>query len=90
MDEEIVSAIRYHTTGKRDMTLLQKIVFVADLTSKDRNYSDVEDIRRKADVSLDEAILGIVKFTVFNLISKGKPIHPDTIDAYNGLVTKGD
>lgn len=87
-DEDIVSAIRYHTTGKAEMTLPQKILFVADLTSKDRTYSDIEDIRRKADVSLDDAMIDILKFTVTDLVSKSKPVHPDTLDAYNWLVTK--
>ena len=85
-DKDIISAIRYHTTGKADMSLSEKIVFVADLTSKDRNYSDIEDIRRKADVSLDEAMIDILKFTITKLRSMDKPIHPDTLDAYNWLI----
>lgn len=87
-DEDIISAVRYHTTGKADMTLPQKILFVADLTSKDRTYDDIEEIRRKADVSLDEAMLDILKFTVTDLVSKEKPVHPDTLEAYNRLVTE--
>lgn len=89
-DKEIVTAIRYHTTGKADMTLEQKILFVADLTSKDRTYSDIDEIRKKADASLDEAMLDILKFTITNLVSKGKPVHSSTLDAYNWLVIKGD
>lgn len=89
-DEDIISAIRYHTTGKADMTIEQKVLFVADLTSEDRTYSDIDEIRKKADVSLDEAMLDILKFTITNLVSKGKPVHLDTLDAYNWLVIKGD
>lgn len=87
-DDEIVSAIRYHTTGKADMTLEQKIVFVADLTSADRNYPDIKEIRAAADRSLDECIIGILKFTICNIVSKNMPLHPDTLDAYNYLITK--
>ncbi|MBO5745611.1 MAG: bis(5'-nucleosyl)-tetraphosphatase (symmetrical) YqeK [Clostridia bacterium] len=87
-DEEIVSAIRYHTTGKADMTLAQKIIFVADLTSADRNYPDINEIRAAADRSLDECIIGILKFTICNIVSKNMPLHPDTLDAYNYLITK--
>ncbi len=87
-DEEIISAIRYHTTGRADMTLAQKIIFVADLTSADRNYPDIKEIRTAADWSLDECIIGILKFTICNIVSKNMPLHPDTLDAYNYLITK--
>lgn len=88
-DFDIISSIRYHTTGKADMTLSQKIVFVADLTSADRSYPDIEAIRTKADRDLDECIIGILKFTICDIISKNNPLHPDTLDAYNYLITKG-
>ncbi|MBO5913563.1 MAG: bis(5'-nucleosyl)-tetraphosphatase (symmetrical) YqeK [Clostridia bacterium] len=87
-DEDIVSSIRYHTTGKADMTLSQKIIFVADLTSADRNYPDISEIRAKADRDLDECIIGILKFTICDIVSKNKPLHPDTLDAYNYLITQ--
>ena len=82
-DEDIISAIRYHTTGKAGMTLSQKIVYLADLTSADRNYPDVDEIRQKADRNIDEAIFAVLKFTVNNMSGKGLPLHPDTLDAYN-------
>ncbi len=87
-DEDIISAIRYHTTGKAGMTLSQKIVYLADLTSADRNYPDVEEIRRLSDIGLDEAIFAVLKFTVNNMSGSGKPLHPDTLDAYNELAIK--
>lgn len=87
-DEDILSAIRYHTTGKKNMTLAEKIVYLADLTSADRNYPDVEEIRRLADLGLDEAIFAVLKFTVNNMSGKGLPLHPDTLDAYNELAIK--
>ncbi len=85
-DEDIISSIRYHTTGKADMTLCQKIIFVADLTSVDRNYPDISEIRTKADRDLDECIIGILKFTICDIVSKNNPLHPDTLDAYNYLI----
>ena len=87
-DEDIISSIRYHTTGKADMTLCQKIIFVADLTSADRNYPDIEEIRAAANRDLDECIIGILKFTIKDIVSKNKPLHPDTLDAYNYLITE--
>ncbi len=89
-DEDIISSIRYHTTGKADMTLCQKIIFVADLTSADRCYPDIAEIRAAADRDLDECMLGILKFTIKDIVSKNKPLHPDTLDAYNFLITEGN
>lgn len=85
-DRDIVSAIKYHSTGKADMTLPQKIVYIADLTSRDRNYPDVEVTRQLLEESLDKAILYVLKFTLKNLSDKNLVIHPDTLDAYNYLI----
>lgn len=86
-DECIVSAIKYHSTGKADMTLEQKIIYIADLTSKDRTYPDVEVTRQLVEESLDKAILYVLKFTLKNLSHKNLVIHPDTLEAYNYLIT---
>lgn len=55
-DDEILNAILNHTTGRADMTLLEKIVLVADITSDDREYSDAENLRARAEKSLEEVI----------------------------------
>jgi nicotinate-nucleotide adenylyltransferase len=85
-DSEILSAVRYHTTGKPNMTLAEKIIYSADLTSKDRNYNDVADIRETVNKSLDECILKVLKFTITNLVSKGVAVHPDTLFVYNEMI----
>ncbi len=87
-DEDIISAVRYHTTGKADMTLFQKVLFIADFISADRDYDGVEIMREKAEITLDKAILEGLSFTVTELIKGEKPIHPDTINAYNDAVIK--
>ncbi len=87
-DEDIVSSIRYHTTAKPDMTLSQKIIFIADLTSADRNYPDISEIRAAADRDINECIIKILKFTICDIVSKSRPLHPDTLDAYNYLITQ--
>ncbi len=85
-DEEILSAIRYHTTGKRDMTLLQKIVYTADFISAERSYPDVEIMREKAHNSLEEAMLYSLKYTINDLASRAMLIHPDTLECYNSIL----
>lgn len=87
-DEEILSAVRYHTTGKEDMTLLEKIIYVADLTSEDRDYPDVAEVRETAELSLEKATLRGLSFTIESNAQKNKPIHIDTVKAYNYLAER--
>ncbi len=75
-DDDIISAIRYHTTAKRDMTLPQKIIYVADLISADRDYGDVEIIRKEAEESLETAMLSILSFSVKTLSTESCPCIP--------------
>ena len=82
-DEDIISAVRYHTTGRENMTLLEKVVYIADYISADRKYPGVERMREKAYRSLDEAMLEGLQFTVIENVKKGFPIHEDSVKAYN-------
>lgn len=82
---ELISAIRYHTTAKRDMSLLEKIIYVADFTSADRNYPDVNVMRALADKSLEDAMIYALKYTISKLLECDSAVHPDTLDAYNFL-----
>lgn len=82
-DEEILSAVRYHTTGRAGMSLLDKVIYIADFISADRDYPDVDVVRRLADASLEQAILYTAGYTISKLVSKGKIIHPATVDCYN-------
>ena len=47
-DEDILNAIRYHTTGRAGMSLLEKVIFTADFTSEERTYSGVATMRKKS------------------------------------------
>ena len=85
-DKKIISAVRYHTTAKENMTLLEKIVYIADFTSEDRKYSDVDVVRDLVNESLDKAIIYALKHTICDLTKKNMPIHEDTLKAYNYLL----
>lgn len=89
-DEDILNAIRYHTTGRAGMSLLEKIIFVADFTGDERNYSDVDVMREKALRNLDEAIIYGLQFTITDLAGKGLTIHPDALACYNELILKDE
>ena len=85
-DKDILDAIRYHTTGRSNMSLLEKVVFIADFIGKERDYDGVEIMREKAFRSLDEAIVEGLSFTVIDLIKKERLVHPDTLGAYNSAL----
>lgn len=85
-DEEILDAIRYHTTAKSNMSLTCKILYLADFTSQDRNYPDVNIIRNLVDKSLDEAFVYALKYSIIDLTERSKAIHPDTVAAFNEAV----
>ena len=92
-DSEILSAIRWHTTARAGMTLLDKVIFIADFISADRDYDGVERMREKAYISLESAMLEGLQFTLAELIENGWAVHEDSLVAYNELAvtaaTKG-
>lgn len=81
-NEDIINAIRYHTTGRAGMSLLEKVIFIADFTSADRDYKDVDIMRKKADESLEEALHYSLGYTIHDLEKQGRTVHPDTYAAY--------
>ena len=85
-DREIIDAIRFHTTGRKNMSLLEKVIYIADYISEDRNYNGVERMREKAKISLETAMEEGLQFSIIELSEKLLPIHPDSIDAYNEIV----
>lgn len=87
-DPEIIDAIRYHTTAKADMSLPAEILYLADFTSKDRDYEDVDVIREYVDESLEKAFVYALEYSITDLVNQGRAIHPDTVQAYNQAVLK--
>ena len=82
-DEEILEAVRWHTTGKAGMTLLSKVIYTADFISAERDYPDVETVRKLADISLEHAILYASRYTINSLVARDISVHPSTLDCYN-------
>lgn len=85
-DEEILGAVRWHTTGRAGMTLLEKIVYVADFISADRKYEDVGVVRELAETSLEQAMLYTTRYTVRKLAAGDMLIHPATVECYNDML----
>jgi predicted HD superfamily hydrolase involved in NAD metabolism len=86
-DEEIIDAVKYHTTGKKNMNLLEKILYIADLIEEDRSFPGVELLRELTyEGSLDEALLISFNNTIKFVIDNQQLIHPRTIEARNYLM----
>ncbi len=87
-DEDIINSISYHTTARANMSKLEKIVYIADLISDDRDYKDVEYVRSLAFESLDKCLLFCLEYTIKNLVERKSLIAVDTFDAYNYYLAK--
>lgn len=86
-DPDIIQAVRYHTTGRDGMTLLEKIVCVADYIEPNRIFPGVETIRSLASQDLDKALAQALGSTIQHLIQQKKTVYPLTLLAYNDLVS---
>lgn len=85
-DEDILNAIRHHTTGRASMTKLEKIVYVADMIEPNRKFDGVERLREVANENLDEAMRACVCHTLSFLIATRQPVYPLSIICYNDLM----
>lgn len=88
-NRDVRAAIRYHTTGRANMSLLEKVIFLADFTSADRDYNGVDKMRSLVNKDMSKAMMFALSYTISDLASKEKPVHPDTVDAYNDLFLSG-
>lgn len=85
-DEDIINAIRFHTTARENMSLLEQIIYLADYISDDRDYEDVDVMRRKVSQGLESGMLYAMRYTIVDLANHARPIHPDTVSAYNWVI----
>lgn len=83
--EEICQAICWHTTGKAGMTLLEKILYIADYMEPTRDFEGVERLRELAYIDLDAAVLLGTEMSVEEMAQWGNPIHPNTLAARDFL-----
>lgn len=84
-DPDILRAIAIHTVGAKDMSLLDKILYVADYIEEGRDFPLVNQARHIANESLDKAVAFETVNTVAYLASRAVPIYPQTIETYNAF-----
>ncbi len=92
-EDTVLSAVRYHTTGRADMTLCEKLLYLADYIEPTRKFEDCKKLREyfytnTCDIykKLDDTILLSLKYTISDLLEKGEYIHLETLKAYNTLL----
>lgn len=86
-DKEILNAIIYHTTGKKNMNLLEKIIYISDYIEPLRDFPQVDRLREVAyEEGIDEALILSFDNTIEHIVKKGRLLHKDTIDARNYIL----
>ena len=85
-DEEILTAIKYHTTGHARMSLMDKILYVADFAEPLREYDEAKPVRKLAYVNLNIAALKAAEQKLRHLLRRGLVIHPNTVAARNEMI----
>lgn len=85
-DEDILNAIRYHTVGRSEMSLLEQVIYVADYIEAGRQFPGVEEARRLADEDLEAAVSFGTQQTLAHLIQTKKKIYPRAVATYNRWV----
>jgi len=88
-DSEILNAIKWHATGHADMSLLEKIVYVADFIEPGRKFPFREDLYHFCFTNLDEGVLAIASLTMIFLIKTQQTIHPETLNCRDFLIKNG-
>lgn len=83
--QEVCEAIKWHTTGKPHMTLLEKILYIADYIEPTRAFPGVDTLRKAVYQDLDAGVLMGMENTIDLMQRRGDPIHPNTTQARDAL-----
>ena len=87
-DQDVFNAVSYHTTGRKGMSLLEKIIYLADVIEPGRDYPGVEKLREMAYEDLDKAVLASLEQSISFVREKGYDLDNDTVDARNDIIVK--
>ncbi len=83
VSEEIAEAIRWHTTGKPDMSTLEKILYLADFIEPTRDFPGLEELRKLAYKDLNDAMALALSMSMGDLRRREREVYKDTLEAYN-------
>ena len=85
-DGEVIDAVRYHTTGRKNMSNLEKIIYIADYIEPSRTFLGVERYRKIAYENLNVALQMILENSIKYILDRGELLHLDTIHARNSIL----
>lgn len=88
VNEDILNSIRFHTIGRDNMSLFEKIIYLSDAIELGRNFEGVEEIRKLAFENINKAILLEINLKIKYLLSKNSLIHPNILLLRNELLQK--
>lgn len=87
-DKDILNAIRYHTIGRKNMSTLEKIIYISDVIEPGRKCCNLEEIKKMVYIDIDKAILIEINSKIKYLLQNNMAIHPNSIDLRNSLILK--
>jgi predicted HD superfamily hydrolase involved in NAD metabolism len=87
-DSELISAIRFHTVGRANMSKLEKILYLGDLVERSRDYPDIEKYREYTLTDLNLGMYEALKWSINDCLKKQKRISNNTLEAYNYYLLK--
>jgi len=85
-DIDIINAVRFHTVGRAGMSRLEEIVYLADLVSAERDYKDVDKMRKLVYSDIEKAMITAFEFSIESVLKKGGFIPVCTVEGYNFYV----
>lgn len=83
----VLDAIRWHTTGRAGMSVLERVIWLADYSEPHRDFPGVAEVRLAAQTDLDQALLLAFDQTITHVLARGWPLHLYTVHARNWLLT---
>ena len=89
VSQEVCDAIRWHTTGRPEMTMLEKVIYLADCIEPNRTYPGVEDLRAACYDDIDKAMCIALKMSINVVRERGDVLHAATLEAYEWYRRKG-
>ncbi len=90
-DDDILSAVARHTVAGEGMSLLDKIIYIADMAEPHRDFDGVDEIRKYYMTDINAAYAVTLRLSLMHNITQGKRVHPDTLKAWNEFIlTEGN
>ncbi|MBQ9695112.1 MAG: bis(5'-nucleosyl)-tetraphosphatase (symmetrical) YqeK, partial [Oscillospiraceae bacterium] len=88
-DKNILNAVRFHTVGRPGMTLLEEIIYIADMISDERDYKGVTRMRKLANDDLQAAMCTALGDAIASVLKKGALVSRYTVEGYNSYLLRG-